>query len=179
MGIVGRPAVSCKQHQLEHQKCPEDCPRRRPHERHSTRNNHNGSSSLTFPKSFLTEEDSPTHLSPPTSPYITGNNSVPNTFSSIGNDLPTGIVSHTGNIPLPKQVINNSVLPPMTVPSCTTPLESPTLSVFLRDQCAPVVQSSANNSFPSSFPQQAYYHDSSGIIIIFLYVVLSFADFCE
>jgi hypothetical protein len=26
---VGRPAVSCRRHQLEHQKCPEDCPRRR------------------------------------------------------------------------------------------------------------------------------------------------------
>jgi hypothetical protein len=25
---VGRPAQSCRQHQLEHQKCPEDCPRR-------------------------------------------------------------------------------------------------------------------------------------------------------
>eukprot|EP00026_Physarum_polycephalum_P003099 Phypoly_transcript_03108.p1 GENE.Phypoly_transcript_03108~~Phypoly_transcript_03108.p1 ORF type:complete len:386 (+),score=74.99 Phypoly_transcript_03108:1354-2511(+) len=29
-GVVGRPAVSCRRHQLEHQKCPEDCPRRRP-----------------------------------------------------------------------------------------------------------------------------------------------------
>ena len=34
LGVVGRPAVSCRRHQLEHQKCPEDCPRRRTVDQH-------------------------------------------------------------------------------------------------------------------------------------------------
>lgn len=144
---MGRPAVSCKQHQLEHQKCPDDCPRRR------STTHHERSSSLIFPTSFLTDEELPTYISPPTSPspLITPANRVTtdeiNPLVNISNDLAPEFTSQS-----PNQQFNSITFHPTTtvIPWFVTSAESrdndssPSVSVYLRDQCAPIAMPSNN-----------------------------------